>query len=92
MRRAARVDGNHAVIVAALRKVGCRVLSLAAVGKGCPDLICRFRDKLFLVEIKNRDGKGRVLTEQQKEFHQSWPVIVADSVDEAINEIVRRGR
>jgi hypothetical protein len=38
-RRAAKVDANHSAIVEALRKVGCKVLSLAANGKGCPDLL-----------------------------------------------------
>ena len=39
MRRAAKIDDNQAVIVKALRKAGCEVMSLAAIGNGCPDLL-----------------------------------------------------
>jgi hypothetical protein len=92
VRRAAKVDANQAAIVQGIREqIPCRVLSLAAVGKGVPDLLILFRDTLMFLEIKNRDGKGRVLTKAQQEFHEQWPVIVAESVEEAVREIVRRG-
>ena len=39
MRRAARTDANHRQIVDALRAVGCKVRSLAALGGGIPDLL-----------------------------------------------------
>jgi len=39
MRRRARTDGNHAEIVEALRARGWRVGSLAALGRGWPDLL-----------------------------------------------------
>lgn len=39
MRRAAKVDDNQAKIVAALRKRGHLVQSLASVGNGVPDLL-----------------------------------------------------
>lgn len=39
MRRAAKVDANHEQVVTALRAAGASVLSLAAVGNGCPDLL-----------------------------------------------------
>jgi hypothetical protein len=39
MRLRAKVDANQKSIVAALRKVGCLVASLAQVGAGIPDLL-----------------------------------------------------
>lgn len=39
MRRAAKVDATQAAIVQALRDAGCKVLSLAAMGKGAADLL-----------------------------------------------------
>ena len=86
MRKAAKVDANHAAIVGALRACGARVLSLAAVGKGCPDVLCEHRGRLRLFEIKN--GKlppsARRLTPAQEEFHRDWLVTIVDSVEGAI--------
>jgi hypothetical protein len=88
VRRAAKVDANQSRVVADLRKFGVRILSLAPMGDGCPDLLCLFRDKLFLVEIKNPE-RSRITT-AQKEFHLRWPVIVAETAEQAFGEIVRR--
>ena len=46
MRRAARTDAPHKAIVSALRKVGCQVLDLSRVGRGCPDLLVRVPGQL----------------------------------------------
>ena len=51
MRFAARVDGNQTAIVAALRKAGCNVLSLAAIGRGCPDLLVHRAGLIYLILI-----------------------------------------
>ena len=54
MRRAARVDGNHAEIVAALRSFpGVSVCSLASLGNGVPDLIVGLAGQNYLVEVKD---------------------------------------
>lgn len=39
MRRAAKIDHTQTAVVQALRAAGCKVLSLAACGKGVPDLL-----------------------------------------------------
>jgi hypothetical protein len=91
MRRAAKVDANQPKEVKALRKMGVRVFSLAAVGKGCADTLALLRDQVFLVEWKNPD-KSWSLTTAQKEFHERWPVIVAETAQQAYEEIVRRAR
>lgn len=77
MRRAAKVDSNHGGIVKALRDAGCGVLSLAAIGKGCPDLLAHgplHPWTLHLLEIKdgNRPPSERKLTKDQQEFHAKW--------------------
>lgn len=83
MRRASRVDQNHAEIVKALRKVGCSVLSLAAIGKGAPDLLLGYKGKNVLLEVKRPKGK---LNDQQEAFRAAWrgDLCVVRSVDEAL--------
>ncbi len=75
MRRAARTDGNHTSVVDALRKSGCLVISLASVGKGCPDLLaCDPWGRLHLIEVKdgNAPASQRELTKDQEKFHAVW--------------------
>ena len=84
MRKRAKIDGNQAEIVEALRTVGFKVLSLAPMGNGCPDLlVCRGYD-LRLVEVKSDKGK---LTEDQERFivRDGWPVSIIRSVEDALN-------
>ena len=56
MRRAARTDSNHLELVKAFRTLGCSVLSLAAVGKGVPDLLVSIKGITWLVEVKMPKG------------------------------------
>lgn len=81
--RAARVDACQPEIVEALRKCGCNVLSLAAVGKGCPDLLCEFRGRLYLLEVK--DPKHGKLTPAQVAFLVDWgSVEIVRSAEQAL--------
>ncbi len=93
--RAAKVDGNHAEIVKALRQAGCAVLSLAKLGNGAPDLlVCYgfgsttakpyYPPSFVLMEVKK--GKGK-LRPAQVGFHSRWPVSTVRSVDEALAAI-----
>lgn len=79
--RAARIDGNHAEIVDALRRTGRLVLSLAREGNGCPDLLTYRPDEgLRLREVKMPKGK---LRRQQEAFQaKGWPVEVIRSVED----------
>ena len=62
MRRAAKIDGNHTEIVKEFRGYpGVTVLSLAAIGKGVPDLLVAFRGVTWLVEIKMGKGKEKIV-------------------------------
>lgn len=87
-RRRARIDANHGEIVSALRRVGCSVQSLAALGGGVPDLLVARNGRMWLMEIK--DGKKcpsrRELTEDESAWIGSWkaPIHVVYSVDDAI--------
>lgn len=71
MRRAARVDRNHSEVVNAFRRLGCSVQSLAAIGSGCPDLVCGIPgNRVVLVEVK--DGDKAKLTPDQEVWHAKW--------------------
>lgn len=88
--RNARIDNNHKEIVAFLRKMGCSVLDLKSVGKGCPDIAVGIKGKNYFIEIKGLKGK---LTPMQKEWHQLWQgdVVVLRSIDE-VSEWLERVR
>lgn len=93
MTNRAKVDTNHAAIVAALRRVGAQVQSLAAVGNGVPDLLVAFRGAWFVMEVKDGDKppSRRRLTPAEAEWHmqfnQSAPVWTVSSIDEALEAI-----
>lgn len=94
MRRAARIDANQPEIVKALRKAGCSVTSLAAVGQGVPDLLVGWQSKdgdreLVLMEVKDgsKPPSRRRLTEDQQEWHEAWrgrPVAIVETVADAL--------
>ncbi len=88
MRRIARVDGNQAEIVSQLKARGCSVLSLAALGKGCPDLLVGWHGENMLLEVKDgaKVPSARKLTTDEVAFHQTWRgrVAVVDSVTAAL--------
>lgn len=69
MRRNAKVDANHPEIVAAFRKLGASVLSLANLGRGVPDLLVAWCGVTMLVEVKAPKGKE---TEDQLRFFEDW--------------------
>ena len=89
MRRASKVDSNHARILRVFQQAGCEVLDLHTVGDGCPDVLIYKRGVpspgravgFWLVEIKSARGK---FTPQQQAFHRRWPVQVVRSEAEAL--------
>lgn len=91
MRRAARVDGNQAEIVKALRQIGASVATCHAVGQGFPDICVGYNGDTFLLEIKDpTKPKGdQKLTPSQVEWHQSWRghVAVVKTVQQALEAI-----
>jgi hypothetical protein len=89
-----RVDDNHALIVAALRSVGCTVQSMAAIGKGCPDLLVGYQGRNLILEVK--DGAKRLskrrLTSAEVRWRDAWQgqYAVVTNVDEALS-LLRTG-
>lgn len=93
MRRAAKVDANQAHIVGALIRCGATVQSLAAVGKGVPDLLVGHRGRTLLMEVKDgaKVPSARKLTEDQAGWHAAWngrPVVVVESAEQALAALV----
>jgi len=89
MRRAAKIDANQPEIVDALIRMSCSVQSLAAVGKGVPDLLVGISGRNYLVEVKdgNKEPSKRRLTPDQTGWHQKWigQVDVIETVEQAID-------
>jgi len=92
VRRAARVDKTQGVIVDALRKVGCKVQSLAPLGGGVADILVKRNKVIHLLEIKDGDKppSRRRLTAAQKRWHADWGdcVKVVNNVDEALMAVI----
>ena len=93
MRQRARIDTNHREVVKALRQIGCSVLSLAAVGKGCPDLLVGRQRKNWIMEVKNgalSPSLRRLTTDEQK-FRDLWAgqYTVVESAKQAVYYILR---
>lgn len=88
MRRAARTDANQAEIVSDLRKVGCSVQPLHAVGQGCPDLLVGYGLSNHLLEVKdgNKPPSARKKTPAQEKWHDAWRgrVFTVKSTEEAL--------
>lgn len=79
-------------VVDALRAVGCRVVSLAAVGKGLADLlVLNPRGGLRLLEVKDgsKPPSKRKLTPDQAKFHGAWPVEVVTCPEDAVEKALR---
>lgn len=92
MRRAAKIDANHTQVVSALEAAGASVQSLAALGKGVPDLLVGFRNVTILMEIKDgsKSASRQKLTEDQLKWHGSWkggPLTVVDGPEAALRMI-----
>lgn len=91
VRRTAKTDGNHAEVIAALRKVGAEVTSLHQVGGGVPDLLVSYRNRWWLLEVKDgtKPPSARQLTAEQRKWfaRQRADVWVVTSPEEAIETI-----
>jgi hypothetical protein len=85
---ALRADRNQPEIAAALRSIGVTVQPLHTIGRGIPDLLCTFRGRTFLVEVKDptKPKSDRQLTPAQRKWHAEWPgeIHVVETVEQAI--------
>ena len=92
MRLKAKVDANQKQIVTALRQAGCSVQSLAATGRGVPDLLVGRDGKNLLLEIKDGSKRPseRKLTPDQENWHSAWrgQIHVVNNPDEALELVI----
>jgi hypothetical protein len=93
MRRASKVDDNHAEVVKALRKIGAKVVDLSRVGGGVPDLLVGIAGKWLLIEVKDgaKTASRRRLTPAQARWHlehAGLPAFVVTSPHEAIRAVM----
>lgn len=88
MRRIARVDGNQADIVSALRKIGASVSPTHTIGGGFPDLVVGFRRRSVLFEVKDpkQPPSKRKLTDDEAIWFGNWKgeAYVIETAEEAI--------
>jgi hypothetical protein len=102
--RAAKTDSNQSEIVATLKAAGAKILSLAAVGRGVPDLLVfvptvdpeliaqtaeRLGGVYFLAEIKVTKGK---LSPRQIDWHKAWGDSAVDIVRSGVDALRLIGR
>jgi hypothetical protein len=73
VRTAARVDGNHAAIIAGLRQIGVTVLDTHQL-PNCFDFMAGYRGRDFIFEIKNplQPKSARKLTKGEQAFRDYW--------------------
>lgn len=83
-----RIDANQGEIVSALRIAGVSVLSLAPMGKGCPDLLCGYHGRNYLLEVKDgsKIPSERKLTTAEADFFGTWQgqVCKVESIDDVL--------
>lgn len=88
MRKAAKTDSNQNEVVTALRAIGASVQSLAATGKGVPDLLVGYRGINYLMEVKdgNKVPSAQKLTIDQEHWHSLWrgSVHIVNSTNQAL--------
>jgi hypothetical protein len=93
-RYAARVDPGQAAIVEALRSAGALIGFWGTAGAA--DLVCAYRGRVFLLEVKEPLGpaggssrRGQHLTPAQERWHQRWRayVTIVRSVEDALEAV-----
>jgi len=88
MKYAAKADRNQPEVVAALRKIGAKVVPTHTLGQGMPDLVVAYDGRTFLLEIKDgeKPPSARKLTPAQETFHAAWTgeIHVVDSIEQAL--------
>ena len=90
----ARTDDNQPEIVKALRNHGATVAITAQAGSGFPDLVVGYRNRNYLMEIKDpsKPISDQKLTPDQVKFHSKWygQLAVIKTIAEAIDLIMER--
>lgn len=82
-----RVDTTHAQIRDGLRDLHVTVYDASMFGRGFPDLVCGYRGRLVLLEVKTPGGK---LRQSQIDFFTMFldcPVYVVESLQQACEKL-----
>lgn len=84
-----RVDNNQKKLVEQIRRIpGTSVAHTHMIGEGFPDLVCGFRGRTFLLEVKDpaQPPSKRRLTEDEKKFHEEWTgqIDVVETIDDVL--------
>jgi hypothetical protein len=92
MRLKAKKDGNQTEVVNTLRKYpGVTVAVTSQLGKGFCDIIVGFRNKNYLIELKDgsKPPSARKLTPDEIRFRDCWTghYAVCKNIDEVLKEI-----
>ena len=94
--RIARIDDNQKQIVRSLRDKGVSVSITSATGKGFPDLVCGYKGKNILLELKDgaKPLSAQSLTPEQRIWHYDWKgqIAVVNSPEAAWEEIQKQTR
>jgi hypothetical protein len=79
-----RTDHNQAMITRSLQWAGYHVTDMSLAGDGVPDLLCTRNGQCFLVEIKNKEGRGVRFTPAQEKYYREVkaPVFVVTDINE----------
>jgi Holliday junction resolvase len=92
----ARVDDNQKQIVKFLREKNVTVSITSATGRGFPDLVCGYKGKNILLEIKDgsKPLSAQALTTEQILWHYEWKgqIAVVNSPETAWQEIQNQTR
>jgi hypothetical protein len=98
VRRAAKVDFNHAQIRDGLRQLpGCTVKDTSNIGGGFPDLVVGYKGHTLLVEVKDGEKcpSARKLTAAQNNFVDNWtgsPIWVVESLAQALDVLLKEAK
>lgn len=92
MTRVRKADSNQKELVSQMRKIpGLTVAHIHTVGQGVPDLICGFRQRNYLFELKDpkKPPSAKKLTEDEKLWHEQWTgsVHVVETLDDVLKII-----
>ena len=91
MRRAAKVDGNHASLREMARQCGIFWVDTFQLGKGAPDAFACNNGQWWAIEIKDpaQPPSKQRLTDDEQEWHKlaAWnhaPVAIVRTIDELL--------
>ena len=83
----AKRDANEKTIIESLERIGCEVEPIQGC-EGMPDLLVALGSRLFLLEVKNPDGRNRV-EKGQEEFHARFKTTIVRTIEEALEAVTK---